>query len=373
MTTCDAAIVGGGVIGMSLARELSSRGMDVVLIERGRTGEEASSAAAGLLSAQSDADTDSAFFRVTKTSRDLYPAWADALRQETGIDVGWRRTGVLRCGDEKSLAAFLWQREAGFPIERLDSKEIARRSSSRAAPEITHGLFFADDAIVDPRLLVRALRRSLEQRGVRVLEGVEVTGFRVEGGPCRGVESSSGPIRALRVVDAAGAWADLDPSLPFSVPVEPVRGQIVELADDASFPTVLESEDVYLVPRADGRLLVGATVERAGYRKEVTAQAVRGLLDAAFALAPSLASARLTGAWAGLRPGTPDGRPLLGETSIAGLFLAAGHFRHGILLAPWTALAVSDLVAGAGGSELAPFSPERFGPRTVHEQAARAR
>ncbi|HEY6065128.1 MAG TPA: FAD-dependent oxidoreductase, partial [Thermoanaerobaculia bacterium] len=159
---------------------------------------------------------------------------------------------------------------------------------------------------------------------------------------------------------AAGAWASLDPDLPFSIPVEPVRGQIVELAAAGAFPTVLGSEEVYLVPRADGRVLVGATVERVGFRKEVTAEGVARLLAAAIVLAPSLAAARVSDAWAGLRPGTPDGLPLIGESPIRGLYLAAGHFRNGILLAPITALRVADLVTGVGVRDLAPFAPERF-------------
>ncbi|MDQ5858561.1 MAG: glycine oxidase ThiO [Acidobacteriota bacterium] len=363
----DVAIVGGGVIGLALARELSSRGADVLLIERGRTGEEASSAAAGLLSAQSDAASPSAFFDLALESRGLYPAWTEALLQETGLDAGWRRTGVLRCGSAESLERFLWQLEAGLPVERLDARQVARVSGGRAAVGIGDGLFFPADGVVHSRQLVAALRRSLELRGVSIEEGVAVTGFRVEGGVCRGLETTAGPVASGRVVDAAGAWANLDPTLSFAIPVEPVRGQIVELADDAGFPTVLESGEVYVVPRSDGRLLVGATVERTGFVKEVTAAGVAGLLAAAIALAPSLANARVAGAWAGLRPATPDGLPLLGESPVRSLILATGHFRNGILLAPLTALLVADFVTGAGARDLSAFSPERFAP------AARAR
>ena len=359
-TSADVTIVGGGVIGLALARELSSRGAEVLVIERGRTGAEASWAAAGLLSAQSDATAPSPFFDLALESRNLYPDWTAALAQETGLDVGWRRTGVLRCGSEESLARFRWQVDAGLPVERLDATGVARASAGRAAPAIAHGLFFADDAVVNNRQLVSALRRSLELRGVPIEEGVAVTRFRVEDGACRGLETSSGSVACGKVVDAAGAWADLDPTLPFSIPVEPVRGQIVELADAIGFPTVLESEDVYLVPRQDGRVLVGATVERSGFVKEVTAAGVAGLLAHAIALAPSLENARFTDAWAGLRPGTPDGLPLLGESPVRSLILAAGHFRNGILLAPLTALLVADVVTSAGSRDLSPFSPERF-------------
>jgi glycine oxidase len=350
--------VGGGVVGLALARELSSRGADVIVIERGRTGEEASWAAAGLLSPQSDAVAPSPFFDLARESRDLYPDWSAALGEETGIDVGWRRVGVLRCGSPEVLGQFLWQRDAGLPLVPVESPEIARRSAGRAAP-MPRGLFFPSDAVVDSRLLVRALRRTLDQRGVGIVEGVAVTRFRVEGNVCRGVETTGGWVGAGRVVDAAGAWANLDPTLPFAIPVEPVRGQIVELTDEGPFPTVLASEDVYLVPRA-GRILVGATVERTGFRKEVTAGGVAGLLSAAIALVPSLETARVSDAWAGLRPGTPDSLPILGESPVSGLFLATGHFRNGVLLAPLTALLLADAVAGIPSRDLSAFSPERF-------------
>jgi glycine oxidase len=358
--TADVAVVGGGVIGLALARELSARGLDVVVLERGRAGEEASWAAAGLLTAQSDAAAPSAFFRFARESRDLYPGWTEALRQETGLDSGWRATGVLRCGPGATLDRFGWQVGEGMPVEVLDRAEALRRSGGRIAPAVSDGLFFPSDSVVHSRWLVAALRRSLAIRGVSVREGVAVVRFLASGGKCVGVETSAGDVSAAQVVDAAGAWANLDPTLGFSVPVEPIRGQIVELEDDGPFPTVLESDDVYLVPRADGRILVGATVERCGFRKEVTAAGVASLLSAALLLSPSLENARVSGAWSGLRPGTPDGMPLLGESPLRGLYLACGHFRNGILLAPITALRLADLLTGVEVSDLIPFAPGRF-------------
>jgi glycine oxidase len=361
----DVAVVGGGVIGLALARELSSRGVDVVVIERGHTGEEASSAAAGLLTAQSDGAAPSSFFDFLLESRNLYPDWTAAIEEESGLEVGWRRTGVLRCGPSEVLNRFLWQLDVGLPVERIDVAEIRRRSAGRASPALSDALFFPDDSVVNNRWLVRALRRCLEIRGVRVLEGVAVTRYRIERDTCQGVATSEGAFSAARVVNATGSWAGLDPTLPFAIPVEPVRGQMVELADARPFPTVLESEDVYLVPRADGHVLAGATVERAGFVKEVTAAGVARLLTAAIALAPSLETARVSDAWAGLRPGTPDGLPLIGESPVRALYIAAGHFRNGILLAPITALRVADLVTGVAVRDLAPFAPERFGTRSV--------
>lgn len=358
--TADVAVIGGGVIGLALARELACRGAEVVIVERGRTGEEASSAAAGLLTAQWEAAAPSPLFDLALESRELYPGWAAALEEETGLAVGWRRTGVLHCGRGEELEKFLWQLEAGLPVERVDATEIRSRSAARVSPEIQEALFFPRDSVINNRLLVRALRRSLELRGVRILEGIAVTRFRIEAGRCSGVETSGGSLAATRVVDAAGAWANLDPTLPFTIPVEPIRGQIVELADDGPFPIVMASENVYLVPRSDGRVLVGATAEHAGFRKEVTASGVSRLLSAACALVPSLERARVSDMWAGFRPGTPDGLPILGESPVAGLYLATGHFRYGILLAPITALRLADLLTGVAVHDLAPFAPERF-------------
>jgi glycine oxidase len=359
--TADVVVVGGGVIGLALARELSARGLDVTVLERGRTGEEASWAAAGLLSAQSDAVSPSPFGDFALASRDLYPDWTDALTRETGLDTGWRPTGVLLCAPAEVLERFGWQRDAGLPLERLDPAGISDRSAGRVAPHVADALFFPRDSVVHNRRLVRALARSLAIRGVPVHEGVTVSRFSIDRGACTGVDTSEGGVTAGAVVDAAGAWARLDPVLPFEIPVEPIRGQIVELADDSPFPTVLGSDDVYLVPRADGRVLAGATVERAGFRKEVTAAGVAELLRAALILAPSLREARVTDSWAGLRPGTPDGLPLIGESPVRGLYLAAGHFRNGILLAPITALRLADvLTTGVVAADLAAFSPERF-------------
>ncbi|HEY6065148.1 MAG TPA: FAD-dependent oxidoreductase, partial [Thermoanaerobaculia bacterium] len=165
-STADVAVVGGGVIGLALARELSSRGVDVVVVERGSTGEEASSAAAGLLSAQSDAAARSSFSEFAIESRDLYPGWTAAIEEETGIGVGWQPTGVLLCGPADVLDRFGWQFDAGLPLERLGPADIERCSSGRAGPHVTDALFFPRDSVVNNRLLVRALRRSLEVRGV---------------------------------------------------------------------------------------------------------------------------------------------------------------------------------------------------------------
>lgn len=366
-STADVLIVGGGVIGCSLARELAGRGLRVTVVERGNPGEEASLAAAGLLAPQSEAEAPGPLFDLALESRSLYPEWARGLESETGMEVGYRRFGVLRCSfgdpdDELLLESLLWQVRAGLPLERLGAAEIGTRFGDRLSREVRSGLFFPEDGIVHNGWLMRALRRALDIRGTQVLEGSRALSFRIENGSCRGIETDAGPLEAGAVVDAAGAWAGFDSALPFTVPVEPVRGQIVELRPkDDPLPTVVQSREVYLVPRPDGTVLAGATIEHVGFQKDVTAEAVAALTRAALRLVPSLKDASFSRAWAGLRPGTPDGLPLLGPCEVPGLFFAAGHFRNGVLLAPATALLLADLVTGARSSAPLAFSPRRFG------------
>jgi glycine oxidase len=361
----DVLIVGGGVVGCALARELAGRGRRVTLLERGQPGEEASGAAAGLLTPQSDFRTPDPLLDLALASHRIFPDWARALEEETGQTVECRRMGVLWCAldepEETRLRDFFWQRERGLEVASVEAPALARTAGAAVAPEVRAGLFFADEGAVDPRRLTQALASAARRRGVDVRTGTAVRRFWIEGGRCRGVETESGRMEAGCVVDAAGAWAGFDQGMAFPVPVEPVRGQMVELDLGTEAPgSVLRSDAVYLVPRVSGRVLVGSTLERVGFRKEVTAGAVRGLLDAAARLLPGIRLARFVTAWAGLRPGTPDGLPVLGSSPLEGLFFATGHYRHGILLAPITALFLAELLEGGGVPELEPFSVARF-------------
>jgi glycine oxidase len=366
-------IVGGGVIGCSLARELAGRGVAVTVVERAEPGAEASSAAAGLIAPQAEGLPPGPLFDLAIAGRALYPGWSEDLERETSIDVGWRRTGILRCDLSgcEDFSRYLRQRDAGLPVEEADASRIAELTAGLSCPEATRGVFFPEDGTVDAKRLTRALWLAAQSRGARFVNGAAARRFVVAEGRCRAVETDRGTFEADCVVDAAGAWAAFDAEAP--VPVSPVRGQIVRLRPaEPLLPCVVESEDVYLVPRPDGSLLVGSTQERVGFRKEVTGQGVRGLLDAALTLVPSLADARFVGAWAGLRPASPDGWPILGASAIPGLLFATGHFRNGILLAPITATLLADAALGAAPRELVPFSAARFRPpeenRRLHQE-----
>ncbi|HWZ85301.1 MAG TPA: glycine oxidase ThiO [Thermoanaerobaculia bacterium] len=363
----DVIIVGGGLIGCALAAELAARGRAVTVIERAEPGAEASGAAAGMLAPQSEARTRDAFFDLTIESRDLYPAWVRGLVEETGVDVGYRKTGLLHCRLEGEAAVaraepFAWQRAAGLSVIERQREDLAAQAGGRLSPRIRDAVFFPDEAVVDPRRLTRAAWLAAVRRGAIVQTGTSVLGFRIEDGVCRGVETEAGPIDAATTVDAAGAWAAFGGRLPVPLPVEPVRGQIVALCLSEPLETIVASDEVYLVPRPDGTVLLGSTAERVGFRKAVTAEAVAHLIGAAARLVPGLGSARFVSAWSGLRPGTPDGLPVLGASPVRGLFFAAGHFRNGILLAPVTARLLADLLTSGPSRDLSPFSIERFAP-----------
>ena len=357
----DVVIVGGGVIGCALARELALRGAAVTVIDKAEPGAEASGAAAGLLAPQAEGLARGPFFDLALESRRLYPEWTAALTDESRMKVGYRKTGILRCalpGSATERDAYAWQRRAGLAVEEKDAGEIAALTGGSVSPEIREAMFFPDEGVVDNRRLTRALWVAAERCGVEFLLGRTARRFLVNGGRCAGVETDEGPVAAAQAVNAAGAWAGFDADFP--VPVEPVHGQIVEVESAApALATVVESRDVYVVPRG-GSWLLGSTAERIGFEKRVTAGTIARLIAAASRLLPSLENAAFLRAWSGLRPGTPDGLPVLGRGPLPGLFLATGHFRNGILLAPVTALAMADCLAGSGARDLSPFALGRF-------------
>lgn len=369
----DAAVIGGGVAGLAVARELAGRGLRVALVERGRLGAEASHAAGGMLAPQSEADGDDVFFRLQCASRDLYPAFAEALREETGLDVELDRTGTLYVGfdahDEAELERrYAWQARAGLAVERLTGEE-ARELEPELSGRVRLALRFPRDWQVENRRLLAALASSVEARGVRVITETEVTGVRVERGHVRGVETSRGFVAAGAVVLAAGAWSSLViPASTRRPAVEPVRGQM--LCFEARPPLcthVIYSPRGYLVPRRDGRLLAGSTTEHAGFEKHVTAEGLRAMSEHALEMAPKVGRLPFVEAWAGLRPRAADSWPLLGEDEeTRGLFYATAHYRNGILLAPLTAQLIADLLAG---DTRAPHALEAFSPARFHRAA----
>lgn len=369
--TADVVVVGGGVIGLAIARALRQRGVpDVVLIERGQLGAEASWAAGGILGPQVEADRVDDFFRLACASRDLYPAFANALRAESGTDVELDTTGTLCLAfteeDENELRRRLeWQTQAGLSVELLNARET-RVLEPCISARVRCALRFPNDVQVENRKLLEALAAANEKLGVRVVTDCEVRAVRVEHGHVCAVETSLGVVSTTVVVLAAGAWTSLinspDASLP-AIEMEPVRGQMLCFkADPPMAHHVIYSSRGYLVPRRDGRVLAGSTAERVGFEKSVTAEGMNAIKTMTLEIAPSIAGLPIVSSWAGFRPRAADGLPVLGPCEeIEGLFYATGHYRNGILLTPVTGeLIAKAIVEGATPSLLKAFSPGRF-------------
>ena len=364
--TPDAIVVGGGIVGLSAARELAGLGARVVVVERRRVGEEASSAAAGMLAPQVHADADTPLLELSLRARDRHLALAGELEAETGISVEISSLGALDVAfteeDERALGARLaWQRGHGLPVQALTAEEI-RQAEPNVNPAVRGGALVTGDRRLDNVRLVRALAASAVTRGASLLCGRPVTALLVEDGRMAGVRTGTEVLRAPVVVNAAGAWAGRLEGDPEPPPVEPVRGQIATfVVAPALVRHVVWSARGYLVPRADGRLIAGTTLENAGFDKSVTAGGLRTVLDIALEIAPRLVDIPIVDTWAGLRPGTPDGWPILGRGAVPGLFHAAGLYRNGILLGPLAGESVARLALGhPPGVDLAPYAVTRF-------------
>jgi len=362
--TADVVIIGGGLMGCASALALAKAGASVAVLERSVPGAEASSAAAGILGAQTEAHEAGPFFDLARKSLALYPSWTEELRASTGIDVGFRPCGVLHVAfDDSALdrlhADVAWQKQAGLVLEYLDAAGVYRREPSVTAKAIS-AIHFENDGRIDPPMLLKAVHIAAAKAGARFRSGVYVRAIDVENGGARGVILEDGTrIAAGSVVLAAGSWSTLVAGVPLRAgDVRPARGQIVELEmRDPLLKGVVFGPGCYLVPRDDGRVLIGSTLEFVGYRREVTARAVRDLLTSAIDLVPALADASLGRTWSNFRPYSETGTPLIGPTEVEGLLLATGHHRNGILLAPITAAIICAVATGqAPPVDLTPFT-----------------
>ncbi len=365
--TADILVVGGGVIGCSIAYELAKASFAVTLVERGTPGCEASSAGAGMLAPQAESSAPSPRLGLGLASKALYAELALELRERTGLDVEYETSGNLHCfldeGDESvGRAACAWQREAGLKAELLSRADALALEPDLSA-EVRGALFFPEDHWVNNPRLVTALATGAAQGRARFVTG-EVTALLRAGDRVTGAQVGEDQIRAGAVVLAAGAWSgQLAATAGLRLPVGPVRGQIVCLEGiPRRHRHLLHIKDHYLVPRVNGEILIGASVEWAGFAKQVTVEYVRSALDAAMRLAPALGRLPIKATWAGFRPWAPDELPIIGPwPGLEGLVVATGHFRNGILLAPITARLVRELlVERAPSMDLTPFLPGRL-------------
>jgi glycine oxidase len=356
----DAIFVGGGVIGLACAWRAAQRGARVAVLDRAEPPAGATRVAAGMLAPVGElAFGEPQLLEMTLASARLYPDFVAELEAATGESTGYARQGALHIALDRDEAAELrrvhdLQRSLDLEAEWLPPRRC-RDLEPGLTPSFNGGVLAPGEAAVDPRALTRALLVGLAGAGVEVRTGTEVVAGRFEGERLAGVRTAAGEeLRAEAVVLASGAWSGRAEWLPEHArpAVRPVKGEIVELRSrDGAAPCerIVASERVYLVPRPDGRLIVGATSEEQGFDTAVTAGGVHELLREAYRLLPDVAEMELVDAMAGLRPGTPDNLPLIGPGAIEGLVLATGHYRNGILLAPLTADLVAEQLAGNRG------------------------
>lgn len=359
----DALIIGGGVIGLSMAYELSRRGATVRVLEQSQFGREASWAGAGILPPGNLHSANNPEGQLRGFSHQLWPEWTQRLRDETGIDTGYRNCGAIAVdsGDNENLQSEVSQlKSQGIHAVALSREELESLEPA-LSPAIPAGIHLKDTSQVrNPRHL-KALRAACSQRGVELLSGESVLEVVAEDDRADGVRSTGGFYPADSICIACGAWsARLLEPFGITVNIVPVRGQIVLLSQESPlFRHVIESGPRYLVPRPDGRVLIGSTEEWVGFDKRNTASAVAELIEFATQLVPGLADATLERTWAGLRPGSPNGLPYLGLVGqMENLYVAAGHFRSGLQMSPGTATVMTELMLGHEPTiPLSAFSP----------------
>ncbi len=365
-----AVIVGGGIMGCSIALELAQAGLEVTVLERAIPGAEASTAAAGMLAPQLEAKAPGAMLELSMRSRALYPAWARQLESASGVEIGYLESGALQLAfTEHELheldATVAWQQAASLRATLLSGDEVLALEPN-VSGDVRGAAHFPDDHQVDPRRLMQALSTATAKAGVTFRTGY-VRRVIDEAGAATGVDLDGEAVRADLTIVAAGSWSSLVPGAHLDPQhLKPARGQLLELKLRLP-PTrhLLKAGSSYVVPRADGRVICGATVELVGYDKRVTAEGLATVLSQALRCCPALKAATFTEAWAGLRPSTADDLPLLGEGALKNLVIASGHHRNGILLAPITARLVTQLITGQRLSmSLSAFNPTRFGAVT---------
>jgi glycine oxidase len=367
----DLVVIGGGAIGLAAAWKAREQGLEVDLLDPSPGGG-ASWAAAGMLAPVTEVHYgEESLLELNLRSAERYPSFVAELESFTGNNVGYRRSGtvmVARDSDENEELAELWrfQQRLGLSSERLRSREC-RRLEPGLSPSVRGGIFVESDHQVDNRALIDALLDACKRSGVRLHEE-PVGEVLVENDRARGVSLGSGErLTSSAVLVAAGAASGSIPGLPEGlIPVRPVKGQLLHLhgppGSDVASHTI-RGLDVYAVPRGDGRLVVGATVEERGFDDRLTAGAVYVLLRDIYELLPGITELELREAAVGLRPATPDNAPLIGRTDVEGVLCATGHYRNGVLLTPITADAIVAIIAGTEPDYIEAFSPRRFGSR----------
>jgi glycine oxidase len=366
MRSYDVIVAGGGVIGSAIALELARSDLRVALFDAREPGREASWASAGILSPAPENPGMISTVPIGKASLAMYPEFIAEVEELSGLATGYRAKGTVealfsRHAREELNTIVALHRGLGLKAEAISANE-ARELEPALSEELEAAVLRPQEASVDNRLLAKALIEAAKRSGAEIIAGAAVEGIWREGSQCVGAVVNGEKISAKHTIVAAGSFSSQIAGAEEYAPVRPAKGQMVSLrCEAAKIERVLWSERIYVVPRNDGRILCGATVEYVGFDKGVTASGMRANLDAAIQLAPVLAAARIEESWAGLRPDTPDHLPILGPTEVPGLLIATGHFRSGILLTPITAKLIGEFIAGKTPSvDWEKFSPMRF-------------
>jgi glycine oxidase len=371
-SSSDVIVVGGGLIGCAIAFRLAQTGARVAVFERGTPGCEASSAGAGMIAPQGETVEANGFYRLCAASRDLYPQFVAEIEEMTGQSVNFRRDGTLMTAVTEHEAAMLdslfkAQSKAGLPLARLTAAE-AREQVPLLSPQVAGGLVAPQDYWLDNEMLVRCLHAACMLSRVSFYAHTEVMRFSVRNCRVESIETrcelqpAGHRHSAGTFVLACGAWsAEAAASLGVQLPVRPCRGQMMEFEGANDFPLTVRSGHYYLVPRSEGRIVAGSTMEYAGFEKSVSGEGMRSILDGVCKFAPFIKNLRFRRAWAGLRPDTEDHNPILGYGRFENLVYATGHFRNGILLAPLTGQLICELISsGSCSIPIEEYSPARF-------------
>jgi glycine oxidase len=369
MKSYDAVIAGGGVIGASIALELAEAGLKVALYDVQEPGREASWASGGMISPAPENQDMIPFMPISLASAAIYPEFIRKVEGLTGKDVGYRKTGALdvfldanpKKVQQESSAIIALHRSVGLHAEAL-SAEQARKMEPALTPDIKAAILRSDEGSLDAREFTSALLEAARLKGVETFAKNGAKALRTDGEQCRGLILEDGEVQAKWTIIAAGCFSARIAGAESYAPALPAKGQMVALRSDSiELKRILWLGHKYLVPRTDGRIIAGSTIERTGFEHNVTAGGVQAILNEAIRIVPELQNARIVETWAGLRPDSPDHLPIIGPTDLDGLLIATGHFRSGILLAPITARLIREWVTTRRVSvDWSKLSPMRF-------------
>jgi glycine oxidase len=366
MNRYDAVIAGGGVIGASIALELAGAGLHVALFDANQPGKEASWASAGMISPAPENLGSIPFMPISLASVALYPEFIRKVEELSGIDVGYRQDGAIDAlldgnVEEELSTVIALQHGVGLRAEALNAQQ-AREMEPALSEAIEAAIFRPDEASLDNRAFTEAVLKAAQRIGVKIFAGNGAKAIWKENGRCKGLILQNGQVEAKSTIIAAGCFSAQIEGVAAYAPVFPAKGQMIALrCETVEIRRVLWLEHTYLVPRNDGRIIAGSTIERTGFDRNVTAGGIKKILSEVLQLAPGLEKAQIEETWAGLRPDSPDHLPILGPTDLDGLLIATGHFRSGILLAPITARLMREWICSQTVSvDWERFSPLRF-------------